>query len=201
MCEEFARQSERSQCDYMTWTGLPHGSGVEIFNAESLLKARHLTIDAFDHEHVGPALYNHKDTFTSLFYRAPDRFFYPDYRTTIDTAADFRRALAIVEKLSGGEMPNAPYTTEEIVSAIKDSSVNDTILFIPSVKKGRGTGHLRRCLKAACDSGAFVYVPKDCNLAEADSIIAEYKNTENGLKDYQIISSFPEKNRIFPCCY
>ena len=196
LCEEFSRQSERSKCDYMTWTGLPHGSGVEIFNAESLLKALHLTNDAFDHEHVGPALYNHKDKFTSLFYRAPSRFYYPDYRTTIDTAADFRRALAIVAKLSGGEMPNAPYTTEEIVSAVKDSSVHNTILFIPSVKKGRGTGHLRRCLKAACDTNGFVYIPKGYDLEETDSIIKEYQNKENGLKDYQIINTFPEKNEF-----
>ncbi|MBD5410524.1 MAG: methyltransferase domain-containing protein [Treponema sp.] len=196
LCEEFSRQSERSKCDYMTWTGLPHGSGVEIFSAESLLKARHLTSDAFDHEHVGPALYNHKDMFTSLFYRAPARFFYPDYRTTIDTASDFRRSLAIVAKLSGGEMPNAPYTTEEIVSAIKDSSVHDAILFIPSVKKGRGTGHLRRCLKAACDTGGFVYIPKDYDLEETDSILKEYQEQTNGLKDYQIIRTFPEKNEF-----
>ena len=33
LCDEFKKQMSISVCDYMTWTGLPHGSGVEIFNA------------------------------------------------------------------------------------------------------------------------------------------------------------------------
>ena len=56
-----ARNNSGMNVDYLTWTGLPHGSGVEIMKADSLLKAITLTADPYDHEHVGPALYNHKD--------------------------------------------------------------------------------------------------------------------------------------------
>ena len=78
LVDEFYKQEKIAHCDYMTWTGLPHGSGVEIFWADSLLKAALLTADPYDHEHVGPALYNHKDKFTSLFYKAPSRFYFPE---------------------------------------------------------------------------------------------------------------------------
>lgn len=196
LCNEFEKQSRISKCDYMTWTGLPHGSGVEIFRADSLLEACAGTDDAYEHEHVGPALYNHKNRFTSLFFKAPERFYFPEYRTTIDTPSDFRRALAVVNKLSDGKMPDEPYTTEQIMSAVKDSSVHDTILFVPSVKKGCGTGHLRRCLKAAADSGGFVYIPADSDLAETESLVNEYLSAENGLKPYQIVRSFPEENEF-----
>lgn len=196
LCDEFEKQSRISKCDYMTWTGLPHGSGVEIFRADSLLEACAGTDDAYEHEHVGPALYNHKSRFTSLFFKAPARFYAPDCRTTIDTPSDFRRALAVVNTLSGGIMPDEPYTTEQILSAVKDSSVHDTILFVPSVKKGCGTGHLRRCLKAAADSGGFIYIPENPELEEAESLVGEYLSGENGLKPYQIVRTFPEKDEF-----
>ena len=192
LVEEFYRQEKIAHCDYMTWTGLPHGCGVEIFWSESLLKAKELTADSYDHEHVGPAIYNHKDRFTSLFYKAPSRFYYPDFRTTIDTPADYRRALAIVNKLSEGKAPSEPYTTEQILSAVKDENIHDTILFYPCTKKGCGTGHLRRCLGAAIETGGFVYISDQSDLSEKDEIIKYY--LEHGLKEYQIVNKFPEKN-------
>ena len=42
LVEEFYRQEKIAHCDYMTWTGLPHGCGVEIFWSDSLLKAKEL---------------------------------------------------------------------------------------------------------------------------------------------------------------
>ena len=49
--------------DYFTYSGLPHGSGVELFKAASILKAQTLTDSPYDKEHVGPALYRHLETF------------------------------------------------------------------------------------------------------------------------------------------
>lgn len=194
LAEEFFKQNLKKKCDYMTWTGLPHGSGVEIFDAESLLKASKETNDPYDHEHVGPALYNHKNRYTSLFYKAPVRFYFPEFRTTIDTASDYRRAISIVSKLSGGIAPAEPYTTEQIISAVTDPEVHDTVIYYPCTKKGCGTGHLRRCLEAARESGSFVYIPGNPELAETDEIVKEY--LENGLKQNQIVYTFPEFNEF-----
>ncbi|MBP5792815.1 MAG: NTP transferase domain-containing protein, partial [Spirochaetaceae bacterium] len=103
------------KCDYFTYSGLPHGSGVEIFDAYSLLKAEKLTQDPYDHEHVGPALYNHKDVFNAVFEQAPEQWFYPQLRTTIDTAEDYRRAQFIAEKLE------SPAEAEKIIKAAEKS--------------------------------------------------------------------------------
>lgn len=192
LVEEYNRQKELGPVDYMTWSGLPHGCGVEIFDSKALLKAASMTDDPYDHEHVGPALYNHKNRFSSLFLKAPARFHLPEYRTTIDTAADYRRAVAIVNKLSGGRAPQEPYTTEQIKAAVMEPSVYDTVLFFPVVKRGYGTGHLRRCLQAAFESDSFIYIPEDCDLPEASSLVNEY--LEAGLKEYQIVRKFPENN-------
>lgn len=191
LCKEFLVRSEQEKIDYMTWTGLPHGSGVEIFNAESLRKAAAKTNAPFDREHVGPALYNHQNEFQCIFTRAPERFFFPDYRTTVDTAADYRRACAAADFLFGGTDPHFPCTAEQIMRAFRSPSVRAAVLFVPSVQAGRGTGHLRRSLEAAFSSGAFVYIPENPSLEETEAILLEA--IEAGLPEEQITRRFPEK--------
>ncbi len=193
LCEEFEKQSRISKIDYMTWTGLPHGSGVEVFSADSLLKARKLTDLAYDHEHVSPSLYGNKNVFSSLFYKAPARFLFPEYRTTIDTPGDYKKALSVVNRLSMGKFPAEPYTTEQILSAVKNPDVSDTIIFIPSIKKGQGTGHLRRCLNAAWQSGGFVYVPENPELEEAQRIVSDFLLMHKDFKPFQIVNRLPEE--------
>ena len=63
----FEEKNQKGHCDYLTYSGLPHGSGVEVFSAESLKIAAEETSDSYDHEHVGPALYNHKDKYVCEF--------------------------------------------------------------------------------------------------------------------------------------
>ena len=187
--EEFeARKKSRHPSDYLTYSGLPHGSGVEIFGAQALLDAAAQTDNPYDHEHVGPALYNHKDKFNCEFIKAPARFNYPDLRTTIDTYSDYLRAISIVNCLKNCK---EPYTTEQILSACKSDTVNNPIIFVPSVVKGQGTGHLHRCLSAAIETKAFVYIPNDCTLTETAGILDEYK--EKGLEQWQIINELPDE--------
>ncbi len=182
------RNKSKHPCDYLTYTGLPHGSGVEIFSAQSLLEAATQTDNPYDHEHVGPALYNHKDKFKCEFIKAPSRFYYPDLRTTIDTFSDYMRACNIVNFLKDCK---EPYTTEQIIDACKSDAVNNPVVFVPSVIKGQGTGHLHRCLSTALEINGFVYIPDDCTLAETATIIDEYK--EKGLQNWQIINQLPDE--------
>lgn len=192
--EEFEKNF--SDADYFTFTGLPHGSGVEVFKAASLLRAAALTDSPYDHEHVGPSLYNHPENFKAVFKKADEEFFAPDLRTTIDTFSDFKRAQKIVQKISGGKK-TSPYSAQEILGACEDSFVKKNVLFVPSVCAGRGTGHLRRCLALAKKIGGFVYIESDSDLKECDSrggfvdsILEEA--LKSGLSEFQIIS--PAKN-------
>ena len=86
---------------YMTYTGLPHGSGVEVFDAHSLLEAESLTSDPYDHEHVGPALYRHTDRFKCVFKKADEKFYFPNLRTTVDTKEDYFHAVLAYSYLNG----------------------------------------------------------------------------------------------------
>ncbi len=184
------KNSGKNHCDYLTYSGLPHGSGVEVFSADSLKKAATETTDAYDHEHVGPALYNHKDRYTCEFVPAPRRYDHPELRTTIDTSSDYLRAVSILNYMNSKGY-EGPYTTEQILEACKSNSVKYPVVLVPSVIKGHGTGHLRRCLTAAKECGAFVYIPEDKTLAEADSVIKEY--VEAGLKENQLINTIPDE--------
>ena len=196
LVDEFEKRSAYEDFDYITYTGLPHGSGIEMFKAASLLKARALTNLQYDHEHVGPSLYNHPENFKSLFIPAPEQWNFPALRTTIDTSADYKRAESIVKIVSGDKVTEKnpvkePYTTEQILSALENPALYKPILTVPCVKKGKGTGHLRRCLKIAVETGANIYIPEDAGLEERDELIADAK--KNGLRDEQIVSRLPEK--------
>ena len=193
--EEFEQYHKQNKsCAYLTFTGLPHGSGVEIIDAESLLKAAQMTDNPYDHEHVGPALYNHKENFVCEFIKAPSRFYNPDLRTTIDTYSDYLRAVSIVNYLGA---PNhsrkkwTPYTTEQILDACKSEFVQNPIVYVPSVTKGQGTGHLHRCLSAAIETKGFVYIPKNSTLTEIDQLLNEY--FQKGLYKNQIIRELPDE--------
>lgn len=183
--KEYEAREASGTVDYITFTGLPHGSGVELFNAHSLLKAAQETDAPYDHEHVGPALYNHTEHFNCQFIKAPKEFRFPTLRTTIDTALDYRRAQAVVFALSGQKKVKEPYTAQEILSALSDPHISHSILFVSSTEKGRGTGHLHRCLDLAIKTVGDIFIPENPGLAECASLVAEAK--ENGLQDFQII--------------
>lgn len=172
LLDEYNRHNDSSsfngKCAYITYTSLPHGSGVEVINCASLLEAAKNTTDPFEMEHVGPALYNHKDKFNCVMLRAPARFNHPELRTTVDTPSDFRRAHLIEKAVrqirAGSERDkdnDAPYTTEEIISAFSAPCIVHPVLFVPSIQAGMGTGHLRRCVSAAAKISGFVLLPAD----------------------------------------
>ncbi len=192
LLDAYKERISEEPCDYMTWTGLPHGSGVEIFNAHSLLKAHDSDfLTPYDHEHVGPALYKHPDKFVSVMTSAPEQWNHPELRTTIDTKADYRRALALVRAVSDGKALEEPYTTEQILEGIKTPAVSTPILFVPSTKSGHGTGHFRRCVDFALKIGADVYIPEDSDLNGIDDIISEAKSL--GFKAWQIKRELPSE--------
>ncbi len=191
--EEFEqRQKKIKKPVYLTYKGLPHGSGVEIIDAKALLKAAEETDEPYDHEHVGPALYNHPQNYLCEFVEAPFRFKHPELRTTIDTFSDYLRAVSIVNYLGNPGKKWEPYTTEQILDACNSQAVQNPVIFVPSVKKGQGTGHLHRCLNAALENKAFVYIPKESSLTERNSIVNEYLNA--GLSETQIINELPDES-------
>ena len=179
-------QENYFDADYFTFSGLPHGSGVELFKAAAVLSARKNSPSAYEREHVGPALYLHKEKYKCVFKDAPKEFYAPGLRTTVDTLADYKRAQRLFDFLrSDGSEP--PFSCQKILDALKDVCLQKTVLFVPSVKAGRGTGHLRRALSLAKKTRSFVYVPKDADLKEAAALVQEA--LLDGLKDFQIIDA------------
>ncbi|MCR5699449.1 MAG: methyltransferase domain-containing protein, partial [Treponemataceae bacterium] len=157
MCQKYENLSGTQKIDYFTWTGLPHGSGVEILNVKSLLESETFTSDPYDHEHVGPALYNHKDRYNCVFEPSPKKYNHPELRTTIDTFADYFKAQKVV---SLAQKSNIELTTKNIIELESSDKVNYPILFVPAVQVKTGTGHFRRCLDLAINCDADLYCGK-----------------------------------------
>ena len=189
LLEEFIEANKEGRVDYMTYTGLPHGSGVEVFLSASLKEAARETELAFDREHVGPALYAHKERWQCVFKEAPDAFRSPSLRTTVDTAFDYRRALRIVEAVSSGAA-DEPYTAASILGALQLPAVAHPALLVPCVKKGCGTGHLMRCLALARTNRWDIYIPHDATLPQVASLVAQEEAA--GLASWQVVDSLEE---------
>lgn len=197
-----------NECAYLTYSGLPHGSGVEIFDGNSLLKAAAMTDDPYDHEHAGPAFYRHQDKFRCLFKPAEKKYFAPSLRTTIDTYGDFLRAVEVYNSFcvkNETDKISEPLSYEEVLSISSKPEIQKPVIFIPSVKPGRGTGHLVRCLQMAKETSAFVYIEDSSLQKKFDSSFSAkiellVENAiNNGLRKNQIINRLPEK--AFNCTY
>jgi spore coat polysaccharide biosynthesis protein SpsF (cytidylyltransferase family)/2-polyprenyl-3-methyl-5-hydroxy-6-metoxy-1,4-benzoquinol methylase len=184
------------KCDYFTYNGLPHGSGIEVFNAHTLLDAAEKSDNKFEHEHVGPAIYQYPEEYIIVKENAPKEWNYPHLRTTIDTLEDYETAHRLVHIISGTKKVTKPYNSSEILQAIQNPAVNHNILICPSVSKGHGTGHLRRCINLASKIAAFLYIPKNHGLIQCDDLIKEAKNNGN-LAEWQIVDTLENRKYAF----
>jgi spore coat polysaccharide biosynthesis protein SpsF (cytidylyltransferase family)/2-polyprenyl-3-methyl-5-hydroxy-6-metoxy-1,4-benzoquinol methylase len=162
--KRFAALRERTvPADYFTYTGLPHGSGIEVFSGTRLLEAASGNDSPYDREHVGPAFYNHPGHFVSIREPAPEQWYHPELRTTIDTPEDYARARVMANHLlRAGFMLPAP--DEAIVEAAQYA--DNPLLFVPTVKKGEGTGHFARSVSLIQSLSStwrcLLYIPEDC---------------------------------------
>lgn len=192
---EFSRQNG----DYFTFTNLPHGSGVEVFSSTAILKARQLTKDLYDHEHVGPALYNHPEHFSAVFMPAPPEWTstQESYRTTVDTIADYRTACRIV-RYTHSQGKIAPYSSTDILKSLSSPYVKNPILLVPAIQEGRGTGHLRRCLLIAEQNqtkkdpliAADIFIQS--TISDKSHELIQKSIQTNYLQKDQILTDFPQ---------
>ncbi len=170
-------------CDYFAWLGLPHGSGAEIFSASKLLQAEKNTNDPYDREHVGPALYRYPQEYKIVTKKAPNEWFAPEFRTTVDTSADYEYAkqLANYMYLERKKNLNRITNIDEAFSAaeiLSCQTIKRPILCVPCVQQGRGTGHLRRCIQLVIECNADIYLP--------DSFFEDSRSV--------LVSEIPQKN-------
>lgn len=159
---------ELDTCDYFTFTGLPHGSGVEIFRAPCLLFAAEESMDPYEQEHVGPALYHHPKQFSCIRETAPRKWYFPELRTTVDTQDDLAHAQRIIRYLTKHKY-RMPADSTQIIAACMYA--DQLVVFVPSVRSGGGSGHLRRTIeltqKLAQDLPSLIYLPDNTELSKS----------------------------------
>ena len=107
--------------------------------------------------------------------------------------SDYLRAVSMLRYLKSKGY-EAPFSTEQIIEACRSGTVKYPVILVPSVVKGHGTGHLRRCLTAAMEAGFFVYIPKDHTLEETEDILQEYYS--QNLEKSQIIDTIPDDSYL-----
>lgn len=169
---------KKINCDYFTFTGLPHGSGIEVYKGSALIQGNKTAENDFEKEHVGPTFYNHKDKYNVIFEPAPAKYDFPKLRTTVDTFADYLRAWRIFYYINNKYNGTAPFTASQIVEAASSNFVSNPVLLVPQVKKTHGTGHFRRCYFLAKQSGFNILLPKKNVMKEIADLVENNKTDE-----------------------
>lgn len=75
----------------------PHGLDVEAVGVQELLLANERTTSAIDREHV--TMYLERSEFTRVNVPAPEDWYAPDIRVTLDTPADYAALCAVYDYL------------------------------------------------------------------------------------------------------
>jgi spore coat polysaccharide biosynthesis protein SpsF len=88
------------QADYAGYSGLPYGAGVEVIKAQALFCAEEKALADPEREHVCPYLYNHPEQFRLHRPLAPLPWQGPQIRISVDTQADYERALCLYQALA-----------------------------------------------------------------------------------------------------
>ena len=97
--EELCREAIQLGADYAGYTGLPYGAGVEVINAEALLRAERESTAIIEREHVCPYLYNHGELFKLHRPLAP-RKWQGNIRLTVDNQEDYIRSQKLYDLLT-----------------------------------------------------------------------------------------------------
>ena len=99
------REGRAQNADYAAYTEMPYGAGVESVASEALLRAQKEASESSDREHVCPYLYKHPELFRILRLSAPPHWQGEDFRITVDTQEDYKRALILYEQLRSLPVP------------------------------------------------------------------------------------------------
>ena len=94
------REAAELGADYACYSGIPHGTGVESVASEALLRAEREARNLSEREHVCTYLYNNPLLFQLHRPLAPLRWRSSALSFTVDTPADYERALLIFQRLS-----------------------------------------------------------------------------------------------------
>ncbi len=104
--------------DYLTFTNIPVGSGVEVFTRDAIFRAADMANDPYDREHVCPYFRKNVGEFKVLRYDNPIATTRrPDVNVTIDTFDDYVNLCKIFENFSGHD--NLPL--EEIIRYLDEA--------------------------------------------------------------------------------
>jgi spore coat polysaccharide biosynthesis protein SpsF len=102
---------ERDGYDLSHFLDNPLGTGVEVVEAEALLKAHAKARDPFEREHITTYLYRHAQAFRVGEIPCPKAWAFPQARLTLDTEEDY----ALLKELFADLYSGRPIEIEEVV--------------------------------------------------------------------------------------
>jgi spore coat polysaccharide biosynthesis protein SpsF len=123
--EAINNEAFNNGADYAGYNGLPYGAGVESVAVAALFRAEKEAAAQPEREHVCPYLYNHPEIFKLHRPSAPQKWFFPNIRLTVDTAEDYKNAKILFNALQSQNEA----TGETIIRVYNDTFKNTDISY------------------------------------------------------------------------
>lgn len=111
MAQRIIRAHSEKGSQLSHYTGLPIGAGIEVVSKEALVRADEAARDPFEREHLTTYMYRNSKEFILHEPGAPEEFFYPDLKISIDTREDYDFILKVYEELYEG----VPIETDRVI--------------------------------------------------------------------------------------
>lgn len=101
-------------------SGIPDGSGVEVYSRDALMRIREGASRPEDFEHINEYVFRHKEQFRMRILSVPEAARMPELRLTVDTAEDLERMRLLQTEImeKGWEAPLLP----QIVARAKEGA-------------------------------------------------------------------------------
>jgi spore coat polysaccharide biosynthesis protein SpsF len=103
---------QRDHYDLSHFLNNPLGTGVEVVEAEALLRAHAQARDPFEREHITTYLYRHGEALRIGEIPCPEAWAFPQARLTLDTEEDY----ALLQELFSDLYRDGPIEIEEVVA-------------------------------------------------------------------------------------
>jgi spore coat polysaccharide biosynthesis protein SpsF len=103
MADQLTLAAKKSSYDFTFMTGIPIGSGVDIYRAGALLRIERDSSLPTHREHLNSWLFDNKNLFNICATAAPKRWMAPEVRLTVDYPEDMRLVSELYARLGKNE--------------------------------------------------------------------------------------------------
>ena len=103
LVDQLIEAAQENMADFTFMTGIPIGSGVDVYRRETLERIDQESLSQTHREHLNSWLFDHRSLFNICAVAAPERWMAPEVRLTVDCPEDLCLIRQLYSHFEGNE--------------------------------------------------------------------------------------------------